>query len=715
MRTCAWLAGLSIVGASVFAGPPPTPAKPVELKFHGETFVDKYLWLEGDNADPAQMGRMTPEVDAWTIAQNEFTRASLDNLPGRKEIEAAILPLMEVGSISAPTMRGDRYFYTERTGKQNQPKVYVREGYKGTPKLLLDPETIDASGLVTIAWYSPSEDGRLLAYGTYRAGDENATLRLLDVDSGTVLPLVIEGKVGGADWLPDGSGFVYRNLADIKNPYSGQVKFHKMGTAVDEDPILFRQYTKEENAQLATTYGPFGYTSRDGRWLILGYYTDTRNNDLWAVDFEEYRKSGKLDKVEINVGDLSQNAGTVVGDTLYLQTTNNAANGRIVAVDLKNPSKGNWKELVAERKDAVIAGTSVAKDALIVDYITKAYTVIERFDLDGKPRGELKLPGIGSAGIVTEIDRSEAFVTYTSYNHPSSIFRIDLAKSDEPMELWAQPDVPVDPNTVEVKQEWYASKDGTKVSMFVIHKKGLKLDGNNPTILYGYGGFNVSMQPTFSAPLFQWFDAGGVYAVANLRGGGEYGKEWHEAGRLDRKQNVFNDFIAAAEHLIKSGYTKPARLAVVGGSNGGLLTGAFVTQRPDLCAAAIVAVPLLDMLRFQDFLMARYWIPEYGSAEDAAQYQFIRAYSPYHNIKAGTPYPACLITAGENDSRVHPMHARKMVAALREATKSDAGEILLWVDRDAGHGQGKPLNLRLRDAVDQRIFIMWQLGMLSKS
>lgn len=698
------------------SGPPGTPARPVTETVHGVAITDNYQWLEGDNSDPGAMGKVTPEVASWTDAQNAYTRSVLDGLPGRKELEARLLPLMEVGSVSAPYMCGNRYFYFKREGNQNQPRVFVREGYKGEPRLLIDPATIDASGLVTISWIAPSQDGKLLAYGTYRAGDENSTLRLLDVDTGKVLPLEIPGKVGSPDWMPDNSGFLYRNLADIKNPYSGQVKYHKMGTEVSADPVLFRQYTKEENERLATTYGPGGGLSKDGRWMVLSYYTDTRNNDLWAADFSAYLKTGKVEKREIIVGEKAQSGGTIIGDTLYMQTTSEAPNGRVVAVDLKNPARAAWKPLVPERKDAVIQGVSVGKGVMAVQYLLNASSTIELFDLAGKSLGALKLPGIGSAGLSTDEDRTEAYLTFTSYNYPSSIFRVDLAKPTADAELWERPAVPVDPSTVEVKQEWYSSKDGTKVSMFIVHKKGLKKDGNAPTILYGYGGFNVSLTPSFSATLFQWFDAGGVYAVPNLRGGGEYGNVWHEAGKLERKQNVFDDFIAAAEYLIDQGYTNPSRLGVAGGSNGGLLTGAMVTQRPDLFAAAFVGVPLLDMVRYQHFLMARYWVPEYGSAEDKGQFAYIFRYSPYHNIRKGTKYPAVLITAGENDARVHPMHARKMAAALREATASDQEKkpVLLWVDREAGHGQGKPLNLRVRDAADQRIFMMWQLGMLEK-
>ncbi|HYN44356.1 MAG TPA: prolyl oligopeptidase family serine peptidase, partial [Thermoanaerobaculia bacterium] len=308
----------------------------------------------------------------------------------------------------------------------------------------------------------------------------------------------------------------------------------------------------------------------------------------------------------------------------------------------------------------------------------------------------------------------EAFLTYTSFNEPSGVYRVDLATKK--VELWERPKVPVDPSIVEVKQVFVPSKDGTKVPVFLVYRKGIKLDGNNPTLLYAYGGFNVSQTPSFSATLFPWFEAGGVYALAGLRGGGEYGDAWHEAGMLEKKQNVYDDFIAAAEWLVAQKYTRPARLAVSGGSNGGLLTGAVLVQRPELFGAIISAVPLLDMLRYQSFLMARYWIPEYGSAENADQFKFLRAYSPYQNVKKGTKYPAVLLTAGENDSRVHPLHARKMAALLQASTGSDPAEkpILLWVDRDAGHGQGKPLALRVRDVADQRMFLMWQLGMLPK-
>ncbi|HYE61358.1 MAG TPA: prolyl oligopeptidase family serine peptidase [Phycisphaerales bacterium] len=719
MRPCAVLAPAFVLTltAAVFAGPPETRKDPVTETIHGQTFTDDYRWLEGDNSDPAKMGRITDEVAKWTDEQNAYTRSVLDNLPGRAELIAKLTPLMEVGSVSAPDMKGNRYFYFKREGNENQPSFFVREGITGTPKLLLNPKDIDPTGLTTISWAEPSHDGKLVAYGTYRSGDENSVLRVIEVDSGNKWSLEITGKVSGCDWLPDGSGFVYRNLADVKNPYSGQVRLARLekGAAyLASDQLLMRQLTVEENQKLATTYGPYGGISKDGKWLSLSYATGTRNNDLWVARADEFMRTGKLNKREVVVGKEAQSGGGIVNDTMYMLTTLDAPNGRVVAVDLKNPDQKNWREIIPQRKDAVIQGCSIAKGILAVNFMTKASSTIELFDYAGKARGTLKLPGIGSAGLSTDSDRTDAFLSFTSFNYPSTIFHVDLAKPNAEPVLWEQPAVPVDPTTVEVKQEFYSSKDGTQVSMFIIHKKGLNLDGNNPTILYGYGGFTQSMTPTFSANLFQWFDAGGVYAVANLRGGNEYGESWHRGGMLDQKQNTFDDFAHAAKHLISRGYTKPEKLAVRGGSNGGLLTGAFLTQNPELCSVVLCHVPLLDMLRYDDFLMAKYWVPEYGTAKDPEQFKWLSAYSPYHHIKKGTKYPAVLFTAGENDSRVHPLHARKMAAAVQAATASDQEKqpVLLWVDREAGHGQGKPLNLRVRDVADERIFVMWQMGML---
>ena len=706
------------------AGPafalPATRVDDVKETIHGVEITDPYRWLEGDNTNPAEMGKVTEEVSAWTDAQNAHTRAVLDGLAGRSVVEDLLRPLLQIGSVSAPTMKGKYYFYTKREGKENQPRVFVREGANGTPRLLLDPAQIDPSGLTALGGLYPSQDGKLLAFGLYRSGDENTTIYVMDVATRKWQPTQIENRAGVIEWMPDNSGFFYRKLADVKNPYSSQIRYHTLGTNPMGDPLLFRQYFPEENAKLATTWGPGATVSRDGKWLVLYYWTGTSSNDIWAVSLDEWRKTGQFNKVEIKVGAPNTFGGAIEGDTLYMLTNYGATNKRLIAVDLNNPGETKWKELIAERKDAVLETYNIAKGLIVAGYEEKATTKLRLFTMDGKPMGDLTLPGIGSGGISTREDRTEAFISFTSFNYPSTIFRIDLAKPDAEPVVWERPNVPIDPTAVEVKQVTYSSKDGTPVTMFIVHKKGLVLNGDNPTILYGYGGFGISSTPFFSATLFPWFEMGGVFAMPNLRGGGEYGQAWHEGGMRENKQNVFDDFYAAAQWLIDSKYTSTSRLAISGGSNGGLLTGTAVTQRPELFRAVIIDVPLLDMLRYQSFLMARYWVPEYGAVDEpeagAKAFAWLNEYSPYQKVLAGTAYPAVFLTAGENDTRVHPMHARKMAARLQAATSSNPVEkpVILWVDRDSGHGGGKPLNLRLRDIVDKRMFLMWQLGVMDR-
>jgi prolyl oligopeptidase len=691
--------------------PPETRVDPVTDVIHGRQIVDNYRWLEGDNSNPQRMGVSTPEVLEWTEAQNNHTRQMLDNLPGREALESRLRELMEVPSIGTPSMYRDRYFYTRREGDQPQPVVLVREGLASEPRELLDPAKVDPTGLTALSWIAPNHDGSLMAFGLYRSGDENSTCYVLDVGTGEWHAEEIPGKVSSVQWLPDSSGFFYSRLADLNNPYSSQFKFHRLGTHHRMDPVLFEQ---DKEGPLAQTWGPFGVIDDEARWLVKGYWTGTDSCDFWVADLSEWFRSGELNFREMVVGEKGRSGSfAFVGDTLYMDTQIQSPAGRLVQIDLHNPGIEHWKDFVPESPSRTLQGASLARGMLAVNFLENAYTNIELYNLDGMLRNKLELPGIGSAGLSTSDDRTEAFLTYSSYNEPPSIYHIDLATGERT--LWERPDVPVDPNLVEVTQVRYPSADGTQITMFLVHKRGLELDGNNPTLLYGYGGFDISMTPGFSATMFPWFEAGGVYAVANLRGGGEYGADWHTSGMLENKQNVFNDFIAAAEWLIEEGYTRPERLAIAGGSNGGLLTGAVLVQRPELFAAAISAVPLLDMVRFQHFLMARYWVPEYGDAEKSEhELEYMMAYSPYHNVREGTHYPAVLLTAGENDTRVHPLHARKMAAALQAATSGNPQEdpVLLWVDMDAGHGGGKPLDLRVRDAADQRIFLMWQLGML---
>ena len=720
-----WITFAALLASSAaVAGPPETPKRPVVDVLHGVELRDDYRWLEGDNSDPSNMGLLTEEVAAWTDRQNAYTRSVLDNLPGRNQLEDRLRELMTVGSVSTPTVRGNRSFFSKREGTEAQSSIYVRDG-DGTPRRLLDPVVVDPTGLTTISWYSPSPDGELLAFGMYTSGDENSTAYVLDVDEGTWLADEISGKVRIDEWLPDGSGFFYSHLEDIDDPYSGAFSLHKLGTHQREDVTLFTQYdaadffyadknlSEDRLDFLLKTWGPWGSASEDARWLLLGYWTGTDSLDLWVADLDHWKRTGELAPVEVAFGQTGRvGAAAFVGDTLFMQTTMGAPNGRVVAIDLNDPHMSEWTDVVPERDDLVIQSMAMARGTISVTSMRNAASQIELFELDGTALGLLELPGIGRASLAAQDDRTEAYLTFSSFNEPRSIYKVDLATGDR--QLWDRPDVPVDPSQVIVKQEWYSSKDGTRVPMFIVHKKGLELDGTNPTLLYGYGGFNISQTPFFSSTLYTWYERGGVFAVANIRGGGEFGSEWHRAGMLESKQNCFDDFIAAGEALIDMGYTNPSKLAVSGGSNGGLLVGAVVTQRPDLFRAAISSVPLLDMLRYQDFLMARYWVPEYGSAENPEQFEYLSAYCPYNNIRDGVEYPAVMYTAGENDTRVHPMHARKMAAAMQAATTADADDkpILLWVEREAGHGGGKPLEMRIRDVADSRMFLMWQLGML---
>ena len=688
----------AVLVLSAAIAPPPTEQRPVTDTLHGESFTDEYRWLEALEAQSS-------DVAAWTTLQNDHTRRVLDALPCRGSLEKALTPLMQIGGISAPSMRGSLYFYSERSGTQNQPVLKVREGFDGAPRTLLDVNAIDEKGLTSLDWYVPSPDGQFVAFGLSRAGDEMSQLHVLATAGGSWLADTIPGKAGFGGWAPDGRQFLYSRLSDPKDPYSRTVKWHMLGMHERNDPVLFVQ---KEPSRV-----PGAGLSRDGKWITLGVSEGWQRNDLYVASVEEWRRTGQVRFAPIAVGlDGRFDPVAIEGTTMFTTTTFQSPNGRLLAIDLTEPAQERWRTVIAERKDAVLDGVSPTATWLVASWKKDVITRMELFRRSGTSAGELTLPGLGNAGIATEEDRDEAFVTYESFNEPRSIYRTELTGPAAQLTLWARPEVPVDPSMVEVSQHFVASKDGTKVPVFIVHRKGLKLDGSNPCLLYGYGGFNVSMEPGFNATNWPWFEAGGVYALANLRGGGEYGESWHQAGMRDRKQNVFDDLYAVAGWLASKGYTKADRLAVMGGSNGGLLTGVAITQRPDLWSCVVCQVPLLDMLRYQQFLMAKFWVPEYGSSDDADQFRWLRAYSPYHNIKKGQRYPAMLITAGENDTRVHPLHARKMAARLQAlaANDHDTDPILLWVDRDGGHGQGKPLSLRVRDAVDRWSFIMWQTG-----
>ncbi len=701
---------LTVVTNEIDAAPPATERRPFSYELHGQTLTDPYLWLEGSDAPEVQGEdiELDSEVSAWTDGQNAHTRAMLDNIEGRAAIEAELTELLSLDAYGTPRLAGDWLFYTLRRGSQAQPVLYVEPESGGEARALLDVNALDPTGLLALAWYRPSPDGRYVAFGTYEAGDEQAVAQVLETATGEWLADEIDGRVGAVDWLDDNRHFIVRRLSEAGNPYSGQITLHRVGRHPSRDPVLFEQYTQGE---LATTWGPYPIVSRDGRWLVVYYFTGTDSNDVWFYDLDAWRATGELERVDLLVGEDALTSGFIEDGIFYALTTFGASNKRVLRFDLSSATPQGYTEIIPARDDAVIDNIQAAPGRIVVDYLADAYTRIEVFDRGGRPLDPVSLPGIGTASILTHPEQQIAWLRFESFSEPESIYRLDFERDEQT--LWRRPDLPVTTDHLTVRQVFYTSADGTRVPMFLLHATDIELDGNNPTVLYGYGGFDISLTPRFSEMWLPWVSRGGVYAVANLRGGGEYGADWHRAGMLENKQNVFDDFYAAAEWLIDNDYTQNDKLGIRGGSNGGLLTGVAITQRPTLSAAAIVAVPLLDMIRYQHFLMARYWVPEYGSAEDAAQFDFIQAYSPYQHVEAGTAYPAVLLTAGENDTRVHPLHARKMAAALQAASSSDpdVDPILLWVDRSAGHGQGKPLELRVRDAADQVAFMAWQLGL----
>jgi prolyl oligopeptidase len=700
------------VPVSADAAPPATEQRPFSYELHGDTITDPYHWLEGrdaPDADPSDTA-LDERVSEWTDRQNAHTRSVLDGLPGREALEAELRGLLSLDTYGLPRAGGDWLFYTRRRGNEAQPVLYVEaaEGDREA-RVLLDVNALDPSGLLALAWYRPSPDGRYVAFGTYSAGDEQTTAYVLETATGEWRADEIDGRVNPVEWLANSREFIVRRLSDPENPYSGQITLHEVGRHASRDPVLFEQFTEGE---LATTWGPYPIVGRDGRWLVIIYFTGTDSNDVWFYDLERWRTTGELRRVDLIVGEDALTEGFIEGDTFYALTTLGASNKRVLAFDLASEEPASrYRELIAARDDAVIVGIDAAPGAIVANYLADAYSRIEMFGRDGAPLRSIELPGIGSAAIETDADRRIGWLSFESFSEPEGIYEVDLETGATA--LWRKPELPVSTDGFTVEQVFYRSADGTRVPMFLLYRDGLERNGDNPTVLYGYGGFDISMTPSFSELWLPWVSRGGIYAVANLRGGGEYGADWHRAGMLESKQNVFDDFYAAAEWLIDNGYTRSERLGVRGGSNGGLLTGVTITQRPELVAAAIVAVPLLDMLRYQNFLMARYWVPEYGSAEDPQQFEFIRAYSPYQNVRPDVEYPATLLTAGENDTRVHPLHARKMAAALQAATSADPERdpVLLWVDRSAGHGQGKPLDLRVRDAADQVAFMAWQLGL----
>ena len=672
--------------------PPTSVGDEVEI-LHGESIPDPYRWLEqGED----------PRTQTWTASQNALTESLLGAVPGRARIRARLDELLSIGALSAPEPVAGRYFYQRRDGRQNQPVLYVREGRDGEDRVLIDPNHLDAQGTTALDWFYPSEDGRLLAYGLSENGSEQSVLHVLEVTSGTPLSdRILRTRAADLAWLPDGTGFYYTRypaageVPEGEEHYHRSVFFHRLGSDPEGDPLVFRPAEKE--------HWPGVGLSPDGRWLVIGVARTFDQTDLYLQDLPAGTPPVPVAK------DLPATFdGEVVRGLLYLRTNLDAPTYRLYLVDPERPAREGWREIVPPRADAVLDGFCIAGSALALSYLERASSRLRLADLEGNGAQDVALPTIGSLfGLTGEWDGEELFYGFTSYTVPPTVYRLELPAGSST--VWRRVDVDLDPSRYEVRQVGYPSKDGTVVTMFLVHLAGLARDGANPVYLSGYGGFNISMTPAFSRSLLLWLERGGVVAIPNIRGGGEYGEAWHQGGMLGQKQNSFDDFIAAAEWLIRERYTQPARLAAAGGSNGGLLMGAVLTQRPELFGAVLIQVPLLDMMRYHRFLIARLWIPEYGSAEDPEQFRWLRAYSPYHHVRDGVAYPAVLLATAESDTRVDPMHARKMAARLQAATSSDR-PVLLRLEARAGHGAGKPLNKVLDELTDTWTFVFWQLG-----
>jgi prolyl oligopeptidase len=693
------------------SGPPKAKVAPVEDTVQGHKIVDRYRYLENPN---------DPDTKLYVEQELGYTRAILDPLPGRDKINARLSQLLEIGTVGAPQMGGKYYFHTRREGNQNQPILYVREGLNGglndglnsDDRVLVDVNKMSTDGTIALDWWYAAEDGKYVAYGTSASGSEESTLHIVESATGKVLPDAIERtRFASVAWMKDSSAFYYTRhpkkgeVPDGEEVYHVKVFYHHIGSDPAKDPLIFGEGRNPQDTPNVTL-------SEDDRWLLIDVGEGWTKTEMYLQDLQS-----KNPPVEITTGKDFLYGAEFFEGKLYITTNEDAPHYRVFVADATNAKRDSWKELIPQ-SDAVLQDASVTGGKLLAQYEHNATSELKLFGLDGKKLADIPLPAIGDVFSASgRFDRNEIFFGFQSFTVPPSIYRADLTKvdlTDLKSALWAKVDAPsIDPSAYDVQQVWYTSKDGTQVPMFVVNKKGIEKNGKNPTLLTGYGGFNISLKPTFNRSMYLWMEHGGIYAVANLRGGSEFGEDWHRAGMLEKKQNVFDDFIAAGEYLIAQKYTDKDHLAIQGGSNGGLLMGAMITQRPDLFRAVVCAVPLLDMLRYQNFQIAKLWIPEYGSAEDAKQFDWLYAYSPYHHVKPGQEYPAILFMTGDTDTRVDPMHAKKMAALMQAEAKNGASQqkpILLRIETKAGHGQGKPVTKQIEESTDMYSFLFWQLG-----
>lgn len=679
--------------AATFAYPD-TRREDIVEELAGRKVADPYRWLEDE---------ASPEVAAWMRAQDDFTRSHLGALPGREALAERVAALTYIDSISPPYRRGDRFFYSRSHKDKEKSVYYVKQGRDGDEQVLIDPNLLSDDGSISVSGMSPSHSGRWVAYKLSENNADAATMYVRDLETGrdTAIDVIRGARYAHASWTRDDKGFYYvalpvgEDVPVAEMPGHAHVRYHRLG----EDPA-------SDEIVVPATGDPTMFlgagVSEDGRWLFL-YKTRGENNEVYFRD--RRKKNGAFTPLAVGF-DASYGVDVYQG-RFYVTTNADAPNFRVFAVDPKSPDRAAWTEIVAER-DHPLQGAYIVGGHLVLSYLRDAHDRMEIHDLKGNLVREVDLPGLGSAsGLIGREDDDEAYYAFSSFTTPPQIYRTSVSTGDT--ELWAKIEYPVDTSRFESKQVWFPSKDGTRVSMFVVHAKGIELDGSHPTLLYGYGGFNVTLGADFSPYALAWVERGGVYAKANLRGGGEYGEDWHSAGMLDRKQNVFDDFIAAAEWLVAEGWTKPARLAIGGRSNGGLLVGATMTQRPDLFAVALPGVGVMDMLRFNRFTIGWAWESDYGSPADPGQFEALYAYSPYHNLEAGTRYPATLVYTADHDDRVVPAHSFKFAAALQHAHEGDT-PVLIRIDTKAGHGKGKPVSKSIDEWADLWAFTLANLG-----
>ncbi|MFZ0731742.1 MAG: prolyl oligopeptidase family serine peptidase [Candidatus Sulfotelmatobacter sp.] len=665
--------------------------------YHGVKVADPYRWLE--DTDSA-------ETKDWVEAENKLTFSYLEKIPYREAIRDRMTKLWNYERFTVPELEGGRYFFQHNNGLQNQNVLFVADSLTAEPRLLLDPNTLSADGTVALSGAAITDDGKLMAYGTAASGSDWQEWHVRDVSTGKDLPDLIKWvKFSGASWTKDGKGFFYSRYDEPKDAalreanYFQKLYYHKVGTTQAEDKLI---YQRPDNKEL----GFGGGVTDDGKYLVISvsqgtspknrlYYKDLTKPDSPVVKL--------LDDFDAQYQFIDND-----GPVFWIQTDLDAPRGKLIAIDTRHPEKSNWKTVIPEGKDK-LEHTGVVDNVFLLSYLKDAQAEVRVYDLKGKFLRNVDLPGIGTAeGFNGKRKDKETFYAYTSFIAPTTIYRYEPGTGNS--SVFRKPKVDFDPSQYETKQVFYHSKDGTRVPMFLTYKKGLKLDGQNPTMLYAYGGFDISLTPFFSVPNLVWLEMGGIYAQPNLRGGGEYGEEWHLAGTKAHKQNVFDDFIAAAEWLIANKYTSTPKLAIRGASNGGLLIGACLTQRPDLYGVTLPHVGVMDMLRFQKFTIGWAWTSDYGSSDNAEDFKYLYKYSPLHNLKPGTKYPPTLISTADHDDRVVPGHSFKFAATM-QADQAGPAPVLIRIQTKAGHGAGKPISKIIEETADEWAFTAKNLGM----